>query len=81
MECITHHYACDCREAAFVRQRKQLQAKIKAQRTELRRLNKVLGPYWKAWRSGNDFARECTLRGKMIQAFGLDAVRKAEDAA
>lgn len=55
-----------------------LRKRVKQQRAELRRLNKVLGPYWTAWRRGHSFARETELRGKMIAAFGSAAVRAAE---
>ncbi len=55
-----------------------LRKRVKLQRAELRRLNKCLGPYWAGFRRGIDKDRETTLRGKMIDAFGHEAVFKAE---
>ena len=55
-----------------------LRARVKAQRAELRRLNKVLGPYWRIWKKGADHSEAVCLRGKMIATFGSDAVRIAE---
>jgi hypothetical protein len=60
-----------------------LRRRVKAQRRELRRLNKQLAvpaaAYWYGFRSGLDANRASTLRGKMIKAFGNEAVRAAEE--
>jgi ABC-type Fe3+-hydroxamate transport system substrate-binding protein len=73
-ECVTHHHACDCREAQFAK----LRSRLKAQRRELRNLNKTLNYYWHGWRDGVSVARFNAHRARMIDAFGLDAVCAAE---
>ena len=55
-----------------------LRHRVKAQRAELRRLNKYLGPYWAGFRYGCDMSDAARLRGKLISAFGYEAVHKAE---
>ena len=55
-----------------------LRRRVKAQRAELRRLNKILGPYWRGFSAGLASERESVLRGKMIRAFGHEAVFAAE---
>ena len=55
-----------------------LRKRVKLQRAELRRLNKTLGPYWAGFKAGMYGAKEAALRGKMIDAFGHEAVFKAE---
>lgn len=57
---------------------KALRLRVKAQRKELRRLNKTLGPYWAGFRRGLYVDDACRLRAKMIAAFGPEAVREAE---
>ena len=47
---------------------------------ELRRLNKVLGPYWAGFKSGLNFDHTRDMRVKMFAAFGSDAVLRAERA-
>ena len=59
----------------------RLRNKVRNQRTELRRLNKYLGPYWAGFRKGLDIEAVCRLRGIMNDAFGHAAVRAAEVAA
>ena len=73
-ECVTHHYACACREAEFAK----LRSRVKAQRRELRNLNKTLNYYWRGWRDGISVAHFNAHRARMIEAFGLDAVCAAE---
>lgn len=59
-----------------------LRRRVKAQRRELRRLNKeVSAPkaaYWWGFRKGLDARAESELRGKMNKVFGHEAVWKAE---
>ena len=55
-----------------------LRRRVKAQRAELRRLNKYLGPYWAGFRHGGEMSDAACLRGKLAKAFGWAAVRKAE---
>jgi hypothetical protein len=55
-----------------------LRKRVKAQRAELRRLNKVDALMWAGWRWGCDTARHNEHRAKLIRAFGLDAVMAAE---
>ena len=59
----------------------RLRKRANNQRTELRRLNKYLGPYWAGFRRGADFEAACKLRGIMNETFGHDKVRAAEHAA
>lgn len=56
----------------------QLRRRVTAQRRELRRLNKYLGPYWEGFCRGLEAKEAMTLRGKMIKAFGQPAVWAAE---
>ena len=56
----------------------ELERKNRNQRTELRRLNKLLGPYWLGFRAGFAKESELKLRVAMNRAFGYEAVRKAE---
>ena len=56
----------------------ELEKKKNNQRTELRRLNKYLGPYWSGFRQGITREGEVRLRGIMNAAFGRQAVRAAE---
>jgi hypothetical protein len=56
-----------------------LRRRVKAQRAELRRLNKYLGPYWAGFRRGGEMSDAACLRGKMAKAFGWEAVRAAEN--
>ena len=58
----------------------RLRRRVMAQRAELRRLNKILGPYWQGFRSGISTDHTKDLRAKMFAAFGSDAVLKAEHA-
>lgn len=67
--------------AAATKDAEKWHTKATLQRRELRRLNKVLGPYWGGFRKGIGMEAECRLRGAMQQAFGSDAVRAAEIAA
>lgn len=55
-----------------------LRQRVKAQRKELKRLNKYLGPYWAGFNAGIASERETALRRKMINAFGHAAVYEAE---
>ena len=55
-----------------------LRKRVQNQRTELRRLNRILGPYWTGFRRGLEFEAECNLRGKMLSAFGHEKVWAAE---
>ena len=55
-----------------------LRKRVKLQRAELRRLNKTLGPYWAGFKTGMYAEKESALRSKMIDAFGHEAVFKAE---
>lgn len=73
-ECVTHHHACDCREAQFAK----LHKRVVAQRRELRNLNKTLNYYWRGWRDGMTVAHYNEYRARMIHAFGIDAVLDAE---
>ena len=57
----------------------RLRKRVMAQRTELRRLNKVIGPRWAAFSAGLYAAKVTELRGKMIKTFGHPAVYKAEN--
>ena len=57
----------------------RLRKRVKAQRVELRRLNKIIGPRWAAFSAGLYAAKVTELRGKMIKAFGHQAVYKAEN--
>ena len=56
-----------------------LRRRVKAQRAELRRLNKYLGPYSAGFRRGGEISDAACLRGKMAKVFGWDAVREAEN--
>ncbi len=58
----------------------RLRQRVKAQRAELRRLNKTLGPYWAGFRSGLHYDSAKDVRIKMFAAFGVPAVQKAEKA-
>ena len=59
-----------------------LRRRVKAQRKELRRLNKEMGgpkaAYWWGFRKGLDAHGESELRGKMNKAFGYKVVWEAE---
>jgi len=55
-----------------------LRKRVQNQRRELRRLNKILGPYWAGFRRGLEFEAACALRGKMNHAFGHEKVWAAE---
>ena len=55
-----------------------LRRRVAAQRRELRRLNKYLGPYWEGFHRGLSAKENVTLRSKMIKAFGSQAVSEAE---
>ena len=57
-----------------------LRKRVKAQRAELRRLNKTLGPYWIGFRKGLDHQAEKAIRVKMFAAFGVPATQAAEKA-
>ena len=57
-----------------------LRRRVKAQRAELRRLNKVLGPYWAGFRRGLDVDSTKELRVRMFAAFGVEPVQRAERA-
>lgn len=57
-----------------------LRKRVKAQRAELRRLNKTLGPYWAGFRSGLHYDSAKDVRVKMFATFGVEAVQKAERA-
>lgn len=57
----------------------RLRKRVKAQRVELRRLNKIIAPRWAAFSAGLYAAKVTELRGKMIKAFGHQAVYKAEN--
>jgi hypothetical protein len=59
----------------------ELERRCQNQRTELRRLNKCLGPYWRGFNRGLSLEAVCNLRGVMNKAFGHEAVRAAEHAA
>lgn len=65
-------------DEAFETQVKTLKKRLKEQRKELRRLNRYVEIYWHGFRRGMEVSDTCELRGKMIKAFGNDAVRKAE---
>lgn len=59
-----------------------LRKRVKAQRRELRRLNKEVSDpkaaYWFGFRRGLDALATTTLRGKMNAAFGYKTVWEAE---
>lgn len=55
-----------------------LRRRVKAQRAELRRLNKYLGPYFAGFRRGCEISEMSTLRCKMAKVFGWAAVQAAE---
>ena len=57
-----------------------LRKRVKAQRAELRRLNKTLGPYWTGYKNGMVHKDHTALRVKMFAAFGVPAVQAAEQA-
>lgn len=57
----------------------RLRKRVMAQRAELRRLNKIIGPRWAAFSAGLEAAKVTELRGKMIKAFGHPSVYKAEN--
>lgn len=57
---------------------KALRKRVKLQRAELRRLNKIIGALWEGFTAGLHFKQTTELRGKMIDAFGWEAVRDAE---
>lgn len=57
----------------------RLRKRVIAQRAELRRLNKIIAPRWAAFSAGLYAAKVTELRGKMIKAFGHQAVYKAEN--
>lgn len=57
-----------------------LRKRVKAQRAELRRLNKMDSLLWAGWRWGCDTSQRNQDRAKMIRAFGIDAVLAAERA-
>ena len=65
---------------AVATERERLGKKARRQRTELRRLNKMLGPFWAGVRYGTSFEHATALRVKMIAAFGHPAVFAAEHA-
>ena len=72
----------DVKGAALDEPSKELNAlrkRVKAQRAELRRLNKMIGPRWAAFSAGLYAAKVTNLRHKMIKAFGHPAVYKAEN--
>jgi len=56
----------------------KLRERCKNQRTELRRLNKYLGPYWAGFRRGIDFELSKEIRIAMFKEFGQPAVFRAE---
>ena len=56
----------------------QLRKRVAAQRRELRRLNKYYRMYWEGFDKGLSAKETYTLRGKMIKAFGSQAVSDAE---
>lgn len=58
----------------------RLRQRVKAQRAELRRLNKTLEPYWTGYRNGMVHQDHTALRVKMFAAFGVPAVQAAEKA-
>lgn len=55
-----------------------LRRRVSTQRQELRRLNSQLRYFWHGWDHHGHIEREYQYRKKMISAFGLDAVCKAE---
>lgn len=55
-----------------------LKKKVKAQKTELRRLNKHLQAFWRGWYHHFYVTEINDFRGKMIETFGLEEVQKAE---
>jgi hypothetical protein len=57
---------------------RSLRKRVKAQRAELRRLNKIVGTRWAAFSAGLYAAKMAELRHKMIKAFGYKAVYEAE---
>lgn len=58
----------------------RLRKRVKAQRAELRSLNKTLGHYWTGYRNGVGYQDYTALRVKMFAAFGVPAVQAAEKA-
>jgi predicted O-linked N-acetylglucosamine transferase (SPINDLY family) len=54
-----------------------LRQRVKRQRAEIRRLNQSAS-FWNGHRFATAKTLEATLRGKMIAAFGVEAVRQAE---
>lgn len=56
----------------------RLRRRVKNQRAELRRFNRMDSAFWKGWQYSNYIQREISYRAKMISFFGLDAVMKAE---
>lgn len=73
--------AAEAHALAMEKDAKRWKEKARLQRRELRRLNKVLGPYWAGFRKGLGMEAEGKLRLTMIQAFGSEKVRAAEHAA
>ena len=55
-----------------------LRRRVKAQRAELRRLNKTNAALWHGWRHGVSLGCASRLRGQMMHVFGVEAVQKAE---
>jgi len=66
-------------QARLVASDELLRKRVIAQRVELRRLNKIIAPRWAAFSAGLYAAKVTELRGKMIKAFGHQAVYKAEN--
>ena len=56
----------------------QLRKRVTAQRRELRRLNKYYTMYWNGFHRALYVKEAMALRGKMIMAFGRQAVSDAE---
>ena len=57
-----------------------LRRRVKAQRAELRRLNRTMSVYWAGIRHGMHFDAAKDVRVKMFAAFGVPAVQQAEKA-
>jgi len=55
-----------------------LRKRVKQQRKELRRLNRMMELFWHGWGHHGHIARESEYRLKMIKAFGLDKIMEVE---
>ena len=55
-----------------------LRKRVKHQRRELRILNKQLRAFWRGWYFRDGVGRLNDFRGRMIKAFGFEAIEKAE---